>query len=89
VNTNNAYAGCSNRISIIVGTLLLSSLAVVAIWQRGVAADARPFLETGLPTFPNDNAARRHYRLPSLLVTGKGTVIAVSQLRRGPDDFAP
>jgi sialidase-1 len=89
MNTNNAYAGCSNRISIVLRTLFLPSLAVVAIWQGAVAADARPFLETGLPVFTNDNAARRHYRLPSLLVTGKGTVIAVSQLRRGPDDFAP
>ena len=53
------------------------------------AADARSFLETGLPLFTNHNAVRRHYRLPSLLVSSNGTVIAVSQLRWGPDDFAP
>jgi sialidase-1 len=89
MNTNNICAGCSTSISIVLRTLFLSSLAVVASSQGGIAADARPFLETGLPIFTNDNAARRHYRLPSLLVTGKGTVIAVSQLRWGPDDFAP
>ena len=33
-----------------------------------VIADARSFLETGLPIFTNDNAARRQYRLASLLV---------------------
>ncbi len=45
--------------------------------------------EAGMPLFTNDNAARRIYRLPSLLVTSRGTVVAVSQLRWGPDDFAP
>jgi arylsulfatase A-like enzyme len=53
-----------------------------------ILADARPFLETGLPIFTNDNASRRQYRLPSLWASSTGTVIAVSQLRWGPNDFA-
>ena len=62
---------------------LMPSMGRAAEPARGVGADARSFLETGLPIFTNDNAARRHYWLPSLLVSSTGTVIAVSQLRRG------
>lgn len=65
---------------------LLLGLALAA--PRG-AAEARPFLKTGLPIFANDLAARRHYRLRSLIVSSQGTVLAAVQLRWGPDDLAP
>ncbi len=64
-------------------------IGVVLPGERDVAAAAKPFLETGIPVFSNDNAANVRYRLPSILVTGKGTVVAVAQLRRGRGDFVP
>lgn len=64
-------------------------LAVALGWIGGLVASAEAFVETGMSVFANDNAAQRIYRLPSLWVTGKGTVVAVSQLRWGPHDFSP
>jgi sialidase-1 len=51
------------------------------------AAAATPFCETDVSLFANDQC---HYRLPSLLITEKGTVLAAAQKRFGKgDDFAP
>lgn len=66
-----------------------SLLLGLALAARSAAAEGRPFLEAGLAIFTNDLAARRHYRLPSLIVSSRGTVLAVAQLRWGADDFAP
>lgn len=50
-------------------------------------AGAAPFCETDVSLFANDQC---HYRLPSLLITKKGTVLAATQKRFGKgDDFAP
>ena len=44
--------------------------------------------ETAIPIFANHEQA--FYRLPSLLVTGQGTVLAAGQKRIGSNgDFAP
>ena len=65
-------------------------LAGLLVLQDGHAkADETPFLETGIPVFSNDNADDVRYRLPSILVTEKGAVLAVAQLRRGKGDFTP
>jgi sialidase-1 len=49
---------------------------------------AEPFVEADVPVFANHD--QRFYRLPSLLVTSQGTVLAASQRRfGGRDDFAP
>ena len=47
-----------------------------------------PFIKAGVPVFAN--AGKTFYRLPSLLVTSKGTVLAAGQKRVGQSgDFAP
>lgn len=49
---------------------------------------AEPFIEADVPLFVNRD--QQFYRLPSLLVTTEGTVLAASQKRLGKrDDFAP
>jgi sialidase-1 len=49
---------------------------------------AAPFCETDISLFANDGKC--HYRLPSLLVTKSGTVLAAGQKRLGQgDDFSP
>ena len=60
---------------------------MAAAW--GLHAEvAAPFIEAGIPVFTNES--KTFYRLPSLLVTSKGTVLAAGQKRVGQSgDFAP
>jgi len=53
------------------------------------AVAAELLLETGIPVFANDNQARRVYRLPGIIVTSEGTVVAAAQRRWGSGDFVP
>jgi sialidase-1 len=71
---------------------LLWATAAICLWL--VAADAaglqaaEPFIEADVPLF--ENHGQHFYRLPSLLVTSRGTVLAASQERLGSrGDFAP
>ena len=71
---------------------LLWATAAICLWL--VAANAaglqaaEPFIEADVPLFANRD--QQFYRLPSLLVTSRGTVLAASQKRLGGrDDFAP
>ena len=71
---------------------LLWATAAICLWL--VAANAaglqaaEPFIEADVPLFANRD--QQFYRLPSLLVTSRGTVLAASQKRfGGRGDFAP
>jgi sialidase-1 len=71
---------------------LVVAAASACLWIGAAGATgsqaAEPFIEAGVPLFSNHD--KIFYRLPSLLVTGKGTVLAASQKRLGRgDDFAP
>src|SRR5882757_5690485 len=65
--------------------LLCFLMGVAAVAGAGAAA---PFSETDVSLFANDGQC--HYRLPSLLITKNGTVLAACQKRFGKGgDFSP
>lgn len=65
----------------------LSLAAAVVVFAVGLQA-AGPFLGADTPLFSNHT--QQFYRLPGLLVTSRGTVLAASQKRFGSrSDFAP
>jgi sialidase-1 len=65
---------------------LICSLILGAAVPR--AESAAPYCETDISLF--NNAGKVHYRLPSLLVTKSGTVLAAGQKRLGQGgDFSP
>ena len=64
---------------------LICFLMIVA--AGACAETAAPFCETDVSLFSNDKC---NYRLPSLLITKNGTVLAASQKRIGQGgDFSP
>lgn len=69
--------------------ILTSTLTIgLALTLAGGSQAAEAFVETDIPLF--ENLAPHFYRLPSLLVTSQGTVLAASQKRLGSrNDFAP
>jgi sialidase-1 len=65
----------------------LLAAATAAAFALGLQA-GQPFIEADVPVL--SNRAEHFYRLPSLLVTSQGTVLAAGQKRLGRrDDFAP
>src|SRR5689334_8847013 len=65
-------------------TALTCLLTIVAVRAEAAA----PFGETDVSLFANDDKC--HYRLPSLLITKSGTVLAACQKRFGQGgDFSP
>lgn len=65
----------------------LLAAATAALPAAGLRA-AQPFIEADAPLF--SNREQHFYRLPGLLVTSQGTVLAASQKRfGGKGDFAP
>ena len=67
--------------------MLAICVTIVSI-AAGQVPVADPFLEADAPLFVSSD--KNYYRLPSLLVTSRGTVLAASQKRLGKsDDFAP
>lgn len=66
---------------------LFAHLSLIALVAAPAMA-AEPWIEAGVPLFRSN--AQYKYRLPSLLVTSQGSVLAAAQKRGGRgDDFAP
>ncbi len=64
------------------------SLAAATVMSGARLPAAEPFIEADVPAFSNRDP--HFYRLPSLIVTSRGTVLAASQKRfGGRSDFAP
>lgn len=77
------FRGAGNAWAIIPFLLLVG-----AVPSASAADIAEPFIERERAVFELHGTA--YYRLPSLLVTGRGTVLAACQKRLGKtDDFAP
>lgn len=68
---------------------ILIGLAVAAESKTAIGGQAaEPFIKVDVSVFLNRD--KQFYRLPSLLVTSRGTVLAATQKRLGGrDDFAP
>ncbi len=81
MNKNPAKIGGLRWATAAVGLSLVSAGA-------GLLQAAEPLIEADVPVFSNRD--QQFYRLPSLLVTSQGTVLAASQKRFGSrSDFAP
>lgn len=71
-----------------IGPLAITLASGAAVMWAMTLQAAEPFMAADAPVF--ENRDRQFYRLPSLLVTSQGTVLAASQKRfGGSDDFAP